>query len=215
MKFPNAYEGMKKLVAAEALKIISAGLAIIGAVLGLSTLAGATVAAEGSEAGIVGAAASGLGLVICSFAILVLGIISEIFTLVGLKKASNDEPRYFRSAFIMAIVILIASIVSGIIGVIPGADFFANLLKTLLNVASIFVYVNTVMGISRLAKELGRQDVVSMGTTILIIEVIQLLLSSIATYTSGILGVIAAIVSFVGYIVYLVYLNKGKKMLES
>ena len=93
--------------------------------------------------------------------------------------------------------------------------FFANLLKTLLNVASIFVYVNTVMGISRLAKELGRQDVVSMGTTILIIEVIQLLLSSIATYTSGILGVIAAIVSFVGYIVYLVYLNKGKKMLES
>ena len=38
MKYKNAYEGMKKIVAAEALQIISAGLAIIVALLGVTAL---------------------------------------------------------------------------------------------------------------------------------------------------------------------------------
>lgn len=210
MNYKNAYEGIKKLVAAEALQIIGAGLAIIVAILGIAALAGAAAAADGSETAAAGAVASGAGVIILSLGIAVLGIISEILMLIGLKKASADEPQYFRSAFILAVVVLVAGIASAI----PALGTMGSIIKVTANAASVGMFVCTVMGISKLAKEIGREDVVSMGNVIIVIEVIQLLLASIASFTNGILAVIAAIVSFIGYIIYLVYLTKGKKMLE-
>lgn len=215
MKYKNAYEGMKKIVAAEALQIISAGLAIIVALLGVTALTGAAAAADGSEAGAVGAVASGLGVVLLSLGIAVLGIISVIFMIIGLKKASEDEPKYFKNAFIMSVLLLIANLITGLAGVIPFLGTIASVLKTFLNVATIAVYVFTVMGISTLAKNLGRDDVVSMGNVILVIEVVQIVLATIATFTNGILLIVATIISLIGYIIYLVYLTKGKKMLEA
>ncbi len=212
MKFPNAYEGIKKLILAEAFQIISAGLTIIIAILGVSALTGAVA---GSDAAAAGAIASGIGMVLLSIGVLVLGILAVIFQLIGLKKASNDEPQYFKSAFILAIIVLVASVLYGFLASIPGLATFGGVIGAVLNVATIAVFVCTITGISTLARQLGREDMVSMGNVILIVEIIQLVLATVAKFTNGILAIIAAIVSLIGYIIYLVYLTKSKQMLEN
>ena len=215
MTFPNAYAGVKKLVTAEALQIICSGLGILVAVLALATAAGAGSAiATGNGLNAVGALGVGIGVILCGLAILVLSIISVVLTLLGLKAASIDETKYFKTAFTTAVVLLIASIVKGLSGVIPFLATFDSALSIFTNVCTIAVFSFTVYGISALAKELNRPDMVSLGNVIIIIQIISLVINVIAAFISF-LSFFSAIAAFICYIIYLVYLTKAKKMLEA
>ena len=213
MNYPNAFAGVKKLVAAEALQIISSGLAIIVAILSFAALAGTMNAlATGSEASLGGAVASGIGIILLGIAILVLGIISTVFTLIGLKKCAADEPKNFNIAFYCAIIVLVGSAIGGALSAVP---IIANILKTLANICSIGTFCFTVQGISELANQCNRPDIAKLGMTILIIECVSILLTTIANWVGGIFAIIAAVLALVCYIIYLVYLTKAKAMLES
>ncbi len=214
MTYPNAYEGVKKLIAAEAFQIISAGLGIVAALLGTAALAGATESlVTGSEGAAVGALAGGLVALLCGIGIAVLLVLSLIFTLLGLKRASVDETEHFKLAFTMAILSLVAAIAGAFFS--TSGTMISGISASVSNALTIAVFVLTVMGISALAKNLGRNDMVSLGNVIIVIETVQLILAAIAKFTGGILALIAGILSFVCYIIYLVYLTKSKNMLES
>lgn len=213
MTYPNAFAGVKKLVAAEALQIISAGLGIIAAILGAAALTSALDAAmSGSEASAAGFVGAGIGTVLCSIGILVLGIIATIFTLIGLKKCSADEPKNFNIAFFAAIAVLVLGVLAGVLTAVP---VIANIMRALSSIANACVFVFTVTGISELAQKLNRADLVNLGKTILILMVAGSVLSIVGTFVSGVFAIISAIVSLVCYIAYLVYLTKAKAMLES
>ena len=159
-----------------------------------------------------GMTASGIGIVLLSIGILVLGIIATVFTLIGLKKCSADEPKNFNIAFFAAIAVLALGVLAGVLTAVP---VIANIMRALSNIANVCVFVFTVTGISELAQKLNRADLVNLGKTILILMVAGSVLSIVGTFVSGVFAIISAIVSLVCYIAYLVYLTKAKTMLES
>ena len=99
MQFPNALQGVKKIYKAEILSLIAAACIIIAGLL-------AIVAAAGESLGVVVIAG------IFGVASAVLLIIAFIMNIVGVKRASLDEPA-FKTAFYVLIIGIIAGIVMG------------------------------------------------------------------------------------------------------
>lgn len=214
MTFPNAFEGVKKVFIAEILALIASGCMVLGAI----------IAAASAMAGSLSGAAGGGFFVIASF---VLSLLSLIFNLIGLSKASQDEAA-FKTAFYCAIVNLIATFVIRIIGIaVPGnaINYVSTIISTALSIA-IIRYV--VKGITSLAEKLGRNDIIDYGGKIAIllyivygVSILLNLLSWIFSgslsmaATIGVFSILSGIAGIVGYILYLVYLSRAKNMLET
>ena len=214
MTFPNAYQGLKNVFTAQILSLISTGCTLIGGLTGgLGVIAGSV--------------ATGLGggvLVICA---LVLSLLSLIFTLMGLSRASRDEEA-FKGAFNCSLINLIVTVILNILmafgiggSVLRSVSTIISLILTILMIAYIF------KGIDNLAGKLGRSDVSAAGRSVLtflwvvyavtIFCDLMILLFPTAAVFMGIMGVIsflAGIGMIIGYILYLVHLNRAKQMLQ-
>lgn len=240
MKFPNAYSGVKKIFTGEILSIIGIALLIITAVLALVAAAAgiATETADAQTASALSAVAGGflIGTVVFGAGCAVLMIISFILQIVGVSKASKDEPR-FKTAFFLIMVGIISTSVS--ILTETASSFFPSLFggnvlamlevffSNLARIVTILVTYYIIEGITSLADRIGNEKISKQGKTILNLILLFLVLSLIAAITSdvfhhngtnaiiaSVLSLAAAIIEFVAYIIYLVFLGKAKKMLK-
>ena len=222
MKYPNAANGVKKIFTAEILTLIAGLCSFVGAVLMLVALISGTSAAKNSSDA---AAASALitGVVSTPFIIAaaVLGIIAFILNIVGIGKASKDEPA-FKIAFYAVFANIVIAVISAIFS---GNSFVVSLMQTLSSVATLMVYV--IQGIRNLSLRLNDHEMDDKGRTLFMIILVVLLIEFAASMTAtifhafagsvvaAVLLLIATVLSLVQYILYLSYLAKAKKMLET
>lgn len=161
------------------------------------------------------------GFAVFAIGSIVLAIIAFILKLIGVSKASKDEPA-FKIAFYMIFVGIAASVVSGIFSSNPTVHSIVALVIDIIDLA-VTVYI--IQGIMNLAKKLNDESMVDKGKNIFIIIIVIYMLIIIAQIVNLIIGSVAALVisavviivsgilSIIQYFLYLSYLNKAKKML--
>lgn len=215
MTFPNAYQGVKKIFLAQILALISVAALLITSFAALGTIG---AAAGGSDAG----AVAGLGITaIFGIGYLVLALLAFIFQIIGISKASKDEP-----AFKIALYLIIAGIAVSIIG---GFMAEGSVIKSIFTVATdvinLAITVYVIQGIRNLAVKLGNTEMDNKGNNIfkIIIAVyVCIFIARIVSMISGgtatsviaaVFAIIAAVLSIIQYVIYLIYLNKAKAML--
>lgn len=216
MKFTNAFEGVKKIFAAEILALIASVCGTIALALPVVAL----VAAANQSGG--GTAASLGGLVVVGIATVVLSIIAFIFKLIGVNKASKDEP-----SFKIALYLILAGIAVSVAGGIFNSNATASsIFSALGEVVNLGVTIFIIQGIKNLAAKLGDEKMVKKGDTIfkyiiaiyvlvIIAQIVAMILqNSAALVVALVIIVITGILEIIQYILYLIYLSKAKKMLE-
>ena len=147
----------------------------------------------------------------------VLIIVGYIINLVGLHQAGKDEKRYFKPAFIIAIVTLILAIVAGLFSDNATLQSVVSLIS---RVAEMFVIIFTIAGIGELANKLNRPQIASFGNKVLILILVAQILAVIANMigsgnAAAGMSIAGSILAIVSYIAFLVYLSRGKNMLQS
>ena len=210
MRFPNAYEGVSKIFLAEILSLVSSLVIVAG--VGLA-LGGAATFYNGGSIDVAGGLA--VGGIVVTLGGLVLPIIGSILQIVGLGQARKDERKCFKTAFIAAIIALVASCASAFT---TGIDWLTTVLTLVAGFANIFAFAFTIYGITELAGLMKRQDMVILGNKIVWMVAIIYIMSFIAKVLplaqfGTVLLIASGILAIVAYIVFLVYLYKGKKML--
>lgn len=215
MKFTNAYQGVKKIFAAEILSLISSICATVMLALPVVPL---ITAANNSQGGTV---ASLGGFAVLAIATMVLAIIAFIFKLIGVNKASKDEPA-FKIAFYM---ILAGIVVSVLTGIFSSNSTVSSIMSAIGEIVNLAVTVYIIQGIKNLAQRLGDDKMVKSGDTlfkyiiaiyILVIIaqiVIMILQNGAAVVVALVIIVISGILEIIQYILYIRYLAKAKKML--
>ena len=217
MTYPNAYSGVKKLFTAQILSLIVVILSLITAGIAAG---GAAAIEDHAEAGLVALGGSAiLGVIV-----LVIGVIALIITLVGLHQAGKDE-KCFKTAFIFAIIQLVAAFVKGFgaegSALYVGADFIADL-------AQIIMIIYVIYGVINLAKSLNDEKLAKRGKTLLtlimILLIVALVISIVGNFVGGsetgamivgITGIVSAIIMLVAYIMYLTLLSRAMKTLKN
>ena len=224
MKYPNAANGVKKIFTAEILTLIAGLCSFVGAVLMLVALISGTSAAEtSSDAAAASAIITGVVSTPFIIAAAVLGIIAFILNIVGIGKASKDEPA-FKIAFYAVFANIVIAVISAIFS---GNSFVVSLMQTLSSVATLMVTLYVIQGIRNLSLRLNDHEMDEKGRTLFMIILVVLLIEFAASMTAtifhafagsvvaAVLLLIATVLSLVQYILYLSYLAKAKKMLET
>ena len=219
MKFPNAYQGVKKIFTAEILSLIGAACMIIFAVFGVVALAGMATASGDT------ALTGGIGLAVFGLAGGILSLIGLLFLMIGTKRAAQDEP-IFNQAYMYILCSLILTLASIIISSIWLYGTWDNMSTTVANILAMIATIFIINGVQSLANKLNRPDMVATGNTymilLIVVYAVQIIVRIIPVFfganaaTSrvvGILSLAAEIVSLIVYILYLVFLGKAKKML--
>nr|AHF26026.1 hypothetical protein [uncultured bacterium Contigcl_1738] len=213
MKFPNAYKGIGKIYLAEILQLIGAILLAIGIAVGFFGMK-----SEGQvEAAVTSSLA--LGAFLSMLPGMILPMISLILSIIGLNEASKDEPTQLRTAFISSIAALALAIIAGVIQSVNGdSNLLSSFFELLSTLASLFVTIFTVGGISKLMTRIGRNDLVNRGNQILWLLVGAQVLEQIARMLPQ--GTFALVLSFAGlmfsvvmYFLYIGFLNHSRNAL--
>ncbi|MBR0087191.1 MAG: hypothetical protein IJL98_05575 [Lachnospiraceae bacterium] len=215
MKFPNAYEGVKKIYTAEILGLIGTALALLALFFGLIFVTAADTKADTAAFASLG------GFAIFALAGSILGIIAFIMNIVGINRAKLDEDE-FTKALMYVILGILASVISAVFSknvIINGiADTFSKVCDLL---ATVFI----IYGIISLSNRLNNPQMAEFGRKNLVLIVAVTLLSVILDIVStifqgkgmqnvyAVLGILAGIASIVQYIIYLTLLSRAKKML--
>ena len=222
MRFPNAFNGSKKIFLAEILSLITSVLLIIGALVAVSA-----VKAETGD-GAVGSLVGGGTLIIVGG---IVAIVAFIIQIIGINACAKDEPA-FKNALYAIIAGIIASVISSAVS--ASAPTVSSIFSAISALASLGAVVFVIKGFINLANQLGRSDVAASGKTVLYVSVGLLLLSVVLTFISGvitpsdltsvnlssyktaqILSLIASVLSIGQTIVYLLFLKKSKDMLAA
>lgn len=216
MTFPNAYLGVKKLYIGQILELIAVILMTIAAVLAL-----ATIYAQG-EASVDEIVVGGfaIGTVTAMLPAVILALIGEILTLVGLWQGGKDEPQYLKKAFWVAIIALIVSFAVSAYSSITGAteqSFIMSASSSLYSFFELLIVIFTILGVCELDKKIGRPTLVKRGNRVIIWITVVLALSIIASIASNWFGQAAAVVGLVlaiiAYFSYLNFLRRSKNSL--
>ena len=211
MTFPYAHEGIKKIFTAQILALVGAGCALLGSLIsGVSVIGGSLAGVGGGAVFLMGAA--------------VLTILSLIFNLIGLNRASKDESS-FKTAFICTLISLIVSVIFSIISSFNGG-IWSSISTIITTALSIVITLYLFRGTDNLAARLGNSDVPAFGNPVLVLLItvnavtifVTLMSLFVSTYSFlsfvGVVSTLASIASIVGYILYLIFLNKTIHMLE-
>ena len=215
--YPNAYNGIKKIYTAEILSVITSVIAIIASI---SLIVGLNGADKGDITDGIAAAFVGGGALLIISAI--IAIVAFILNVVGISKASTDEP-IFKKAMMWLIISIVGSIVSGFFQEGSALQLIFNLVY---QVGNILVTLFVIDGITSLGSKLGKTSLVNKGKSlksmILVFYVISLILTIIEGFLTnndttvvigGVHGIIALIVLIIAFFMYLSLLSKAKKAL--
>ena len=216
MKFTNAQQGVKKIFAAEILSLICS----ICATVTLALPAVGLIAAANNSQG--GTFASLGGFAVLAIASMVLAIIAFIFKLIGVNKASKDEP-----SFKIALYLILAGIAVSVAGGIFNSNATASsIFSALGEVVNLGVTIFIIQGIKNLAAKLGDEKMVKKGDTIfkciiaiyvlvIIAQIVAMILQNRACLAVALVNiVITGIRESIQDVLCLIYLSKAKKMLE-
>lgn len=224
MRFPNAAKGISKLFTSEILSLFALLVLSVSGVIYYATpslkdyLANETKTFPKTEA---------TACAIFAGIALIMLIIAAIIKIVGIVQAAKDE-----GAFVAVIyVTIMAIVVSVVISIMSGkyhSEMATGFTNTISNIMSLLTTFLVIGGISNLADQLGDQEIIAKGASIIRKIFWMLVLSVIAniiiTFTHGsegfwtktavVLAIIAGLLSFIAYVLYLAYLAKAKKMLQ-
>ena len=223
MKFPGAYEGIKKIRRAQILDIISGVLALVLAVI-------AIVAAFGEDSGKVSdefLAAAALAVAVLTIVILILGLCSFFIELSGLGKAANDEENFKKARMVIFVAILASLIASILSSFHIGSDMITELASIISKCSSIIVVTYVCAGAGNLLEELGKPELAEQGKKVASIIAIAFLLSTIADaiptflgknditdLINGICSLIATVLSLIGTFSYIGFLKRTTNAME-
>lgn len=213
MKFPNALSGVKKIFLAELLAMIGTVLMVVALILGVIA---------GMKEDLVGFGGATIVAIVAG----VLLVISYILNIVGVSKASKDNPA-FKTAMYAIVFGMIYSIITTTFSSAvekSGLQEFSSLILDLINLVTMLFIVT---GIRNLAEKLGDRAMIAKGERIMkiayVMEIIILVTRTVSMFAFSnndvvgtatvIAAVVAAILNVVIYILYLLYLGKAKKML--
>ena len=211
MKFPNAYNGVKKLFTAEILALIGIVALIIAVFAGLVP----TEAAKMEETA-VGAVSLSVT-AIFGLAGGVLAIIAFILEIIGLNAGGKDEP-LFKTALSFAV----AGVVVQALASFVSSEIVQEFANTFVPVANVMVIYYVVSAISALASKLLDKEMVRNAKTVITIAYVTFGVQVLAKVLSQfvITGKAAEVIDLVGLalaivqaVAYLSYLSKAKKML--
>ncbi len=217
MKFPNAFSGVKKLFAAEILQII--GVVAMGFATVFAVLFSVSVGTDNSVTGI----GSLFGLSILLSGGIIVFIIAAILELAGLVKAGRDEES-FKYALYMIVI--------GLIAVIIGSCFqtsnttIYNICDNVNRIADLVSTIFIIQGVMNLAVNLGDDEMVAKGSSILKVIIGIYAFAIIGSITYAILSsfpvfrvislicfCVSLLLSFISYVLFIAYLARAKKML--
>lgn len=224
MRFPNAAKGISKLFTAEILGLF--GLAFLG-VSGVLYYANPEIRKflEDTKADKVPMA----GTICAVFAAiaLVIMIIGAIIKIVGVIQAAKDEGAFKAVIYVTILAIVVSVIISILAGSNKSAlsTGFSNTIQNILSLVTTFLVIG---GISNLADQLGDEEMIARGASIIRkifwMLVLAVLANIIAAFThkpdgvmatvAVVLAIIAGILSFIAYVLYVIFLAKAKKMLQ-
>ena len=212
--FTNAYEGVKKIYKAEIFALIASILFLVGSIL----------SATGIQAGEETASGSGLliggGFIVIAAAILL--IIAAILNIMGVNRASKDEPA-FKDALIALIIGIVANIV---VSAFNGNATVSSIGKSVANVMEILASYYICTGVINLADRLNDRAVSASGkkvrSILMGIWIAAAILNALTTLFGtnetmqviiGSAAIVAGIISIVAYFLYISLLGKAKRML--
>ncbi len=213
MRFPNAYNGIKKVFLAQILMVISIAAIIIGAAITVVTFSDLYSLSSVEE--LYGSVAV---LSIATLGGVVISIIAFIINAIGLHAAGKDEG-CFRIAFWMTIIALALSVVSSLLQTAnPSLSGWFQFVGNILEIA---VIEYAVMGIISLAEQLSDNKVASMGRklriliTVLWIVILALAIFRIFTNVElvAVIALAGALLELVVYIIYIILVGRAKGML--
>lgn len=213
MKFPNALSGVKKIFLAELLAMIGTVLMFVALIMGVIV---------GLKQDLVGLGGATIVAIIAG----VLLVISYILNIVGVSKASKDEPAFKTAIYVIVFGIVYSIITTTFSSVVEksGLQEFSSLIQDLINLVTMLFIVT---GIRNLAEKLGDRAMNAKGERIMkiayVMEIIIFVTRAVSMFAFSnndvvgtavvIAAVVAAILNIVIYILYLLYLGKAKKML--
>ena len=212
MRYPDAYDGIKKIHTAEILNIV--------ATLGLSAAAAAANYALSLETPDTALTYAGFGMIAAS----IIGIIASVLYLLGVLRASKDEPS-FKLVTAGLVVSMAASIVSSAFQNNSNVTMIADLVRRLTEICIFFLVIQSIM---RLAVKVGDKAVKDRGMLItrltVIAEIVALCLTVGYEYlvrpdTPNWVMVLAALVAGViliyAHFAFIGLLGRAARMLEN
>ena len=215
MKFPNAFNGVKKIWLAELLMLLAAviGIILIVVVAANSTLEGEVVKVN-EEAVKTPAAILGITTAL-------IALIAFVLNLIGLINARKDDAA-FRIALLVTLLGIVASAISAIWSSNQGLVKWMDTANTIFSLLASY-YVLT--GIANLAdqypdsatKALALKSRTLLEGTFCATAIFKFIINIFKIQDGStiytILSIVALLLELVSYILYLRALSKGKKML--
>lgn len=212
--FTNAYEGVKKIYKAEIFALIASILFLVGSILSATSIQAGEETASGSGLLIGG------GFIVIAAAILL--IIAAILNIMGVNRASKDEPA-FKDALIALIIGIVANIV---VSAFNGNATVSSIGKSVANVMEILASYYICTGVINLADRLNDRAVSASGkkvrSILMGIWIVAAILNALTTLFGtnetmqviiGSAAIVAGIISIVAYFLYISLLGKAKRML--
>ena len=216
MKFPNAYNGVKKIYLAEVLLILAAILGIATIVV----LAVNNVNIEAEELNLEGTPAT-LTLVF-SIGAALIALIAFLLNLFGVISARKDDDN-FKMAMFFTFICIVCSIISAAFNNNEGLKGWMEVGN---NLSSLFASYFVLGGIASLAGKYpdnmtmnlalkARTKVMSAFSTTVILRLIVNVFNIQNETILLVLSVIILLAQVVSYLLYMATLAKGKKMLAN
>ncbi len=215
MKFPNAFNGSKKLFLAEILALIGAILIMIAGI----TLGGTIANAENSTGEGIVAGAVGAGALVLIGGI--VAIVAFVIEIIGINACAKDEPK-FKTALYAILAGIVASAISSFTSKSDSVSVVSEIFSVISAIASLVATVLIIKGFISLAEKLERSDVIASGNTTLYIyvgtsavSIIASIVSVVAKSTAIPMAIVSGVASIAGLIVFILFLKKSKDMLAA
>lgn len=213
MELNSAKKGVGMIYIGEILSLCAVILAAVSSiVIAMSATNGGTTAI--TEGGL-----AGIGLI--AILTVVAVIIAFIFQVIGVSRASKEEPE-FKKAMAFLIGGLVVAFVAGFFG---NSEMAKDISGILSNFCNLMVTLYIIQGCSCLAKRVGNEAVEKLASStvklVTALYVVSILLGLVMTFISSkemmvvasILAVVIAVVSVIAYILFLKVLSQTKNML--
>ena len=211
MKYPNAYSGMTKIYISEIIALIASIIMVICSVFLMACYNDPDLIVE--------------TWIFSAAVLVVLGVFvfSYILQIVGIVRATKDEP-----AFRVSLIAIIAALVITVLECIffEGNDVITFILEIASDVAQFFLVHYIIHGIMHISEHLGRDDISKKGKRIftviyiaigfeLIVRIFEMIFGKeLGEQLSMPFGIVANILKVVEYILFLSYIVKAKKLLK-
>lgn len=211
MKYPNAANGINIIFMSEVIALAASVIVLVCSVIGVLCF-------ENSELVFL----MGIMALVVLFALLIF-VLSYILQIVGIVRASKDEPA-FRVSLIAIIAALVITVLESIF--YQSNHFVTFIIEIAGDVARFFLVHYIIHGIMHISEHLGRHDITKKGTHIfrviyiaigfeIIVRIFELIFGKeVGEQLSLPFGIVADILSVVEYILFLTYIGKAVKMLK-